>query len=374
MTQTIALLCGGQSIEHDISLLSTANVLRGLDQVRFSFVIIYITREGQWLYFKGVKAFIAMASAMSVDLTCGQAVYLRPAISGDVFFLPDLQQAIHVDCVFPVLHGATVEDGTMQGLLTLLNVPYVGCDVVGAALSMEKHLSKVLAKEADVPVVPWVLLSDGDEPTYENVCDKLGSSTLFVKTVSSGSSLGVYRVSSAAEFKVALKEAYTVDRHVIVEKSVIARELEVSVMGNLKPQATPPGEVVVHDEFYSYEAKYFNPDAAEVNSPADVSDNLSATLQEMALRVFRALRCQGLARVDFLVVSDDEIYFNEINPMPGFTNISMFPKSWAAQGVDYQTLLTRLIDLSMDAFERRQAQQQHISQLVQTKHEQYHAE
>lgn len=374
MTQSIAILCGGQSVEHDISLMSSANVIRGLDHTRFTPVIIYITRDGKWLYFNDESTFVEAAASMAVDITAGQPVHLQPGVSSDCFYLPESQQALAIDCVFPVMHGATVEDGAMQGLLTLMNLPFVGCDVTGAALSMEKHLSKILAEKAGISVLPWVLLSDGEMQSYDAVCEKLGTKTLFVKTVASGSSLGVYKVNSELTYVAALKDAFALDRHVIIEGAVKARELEVAVMGNLKPQATPPGEIIVHDDFYSFEAKYFNPHAAEVISPAAVDEDLSVMLQGMALRVFRALRCQGLARVDFLVVSKDEIYFNEINPMPGFTDISMFPKSWAAQGVDYQSLLTRLIDLAVDAFERRQAQQRHINTLVQMKHEQYHAE
>ena len=238
---------------------------------------------------------------------------------------------------------------------------------------MEKHFSKLLAQRAGVSVLEWVLLSKGESPGFDALCAQLHATTLFMKTVASGSSLGVYKIASQSDYDEAIREAFTLDTHVIVEPAVQARELEVAVLGNTQAKAALPSEIVLHKDFYSFEAKYFDADTATVMVPAEISAALASTLQADALKIYKACRCTGLARVDFLVVSEDEVYFNEINPMPGFTNISVFPKSWNQAGVDYSRLLTRLIELAEDEYRQGEQRRRAFDRLVQQKHERYHA-
>jgi D-alanine-D-alanine ligase len=372
--QTIAILCGGQSAEHEVSLLSASNVIRDLDAERFEKIIVYITKNGRWLLVDDQVAFLEQAKNRVSDTSSLQQVVLQPGMPTKPLINLESGQAISVDCVFPVLHGACGEDGTMQGLLQILNVPYVGCDTISSAVCMEKHIIKQLLRHAGIPTLDWIALhrSEKDLLSYKQVAQQLGS-VIFMKTVASGSSIGVYKVRNEKEYEDALAVIFNYDDNIIIEKGVTARELEVSVLGNNDIATTAPGEVLVYADFYTYEAKYFDPAASKVVTPAEVSDELSEQLQAYAAKAFRALRCKGMARIDFLVVGEDEIYLNEINPLPGFTNISMYPKSWAASGVSYKDLLSRLVEVAYEAHASREQIQHSIENFVMVKKEQQSA-
>lgn len=372
--QHIAVLCGGQSAEHEISLLSAANVIRELDRQRFDVSIIYITKEGRWLLAVNEQHFLQQAQAMHIDTACLTPLVLQPGLSRKPLLNLTTQQPISIDCVFPVLHGVCGEDGTMQGLLRILNVPYVGCGTMSSAICMEKHIIKQLLRHSGIPTLDWVALHHSEKNlfNYADIAKQLAP-VMFMKTVTSGSSIGVYKVRNEHDYNAALNEIFNYDNNIIVEKAVTARELEVSVLGNHHIIATPPGEVLVYADFYTYEAKYFDSEASKVVTPAEISDTLSHKLQELAIKAFQAVRGQGMARIDFLVVDEDEIYLNEINSLPGFTNSSMYPKSWAAMGLSYQALLSRLIEIAFEVYDEHKLMRVSIENFVNEQKEQHSA-
>lgn len=372
--QHVAVLCGGQSVEHEVSLLSASNVVRDLDRQRFEITVIYITKKGHWLLVDDEQRFIEQAQALHIDTTGLDTLMLVPGSPLSPLLNLRTQQTVAIDCVFPVLHGACGEDGTMQGLLQILNVPYVGCDTVSSAVCMEKHIIKQLLRHAGIPTLDWISLhrSEKNRFTYAEVVEQLAP-VFFMKTVTSGSSIGVYKIRNEDEYTDALNSIFNYDENIIIEKGVTARELEVSVLGNHQVTATPPGEVIVYADFYTYEAKYFDAEGSKVVSPAEVTETLSTKLQELAIKAFRAVRGKGMARVDFLVVNEDEIYLNEINTLPGFTNISMYPKNWVASGLSYKALLSRLIDTGLEAHAEREHMRSSIESFVIEQKEQHSA-
>lgn len=373
-TQNIAILCGGQSAEHEVSLLSASNIARDLDATRFNKIIIYITKSGRWLLVTDHQLFLQQAKNRRIETSGLSPILLQPGVPDEPLVDQATGKSIAIDCVFPVLHGASGEDGTMQGLLQILNVPFVGCDTISSAVCMEKHIVKQLLRHAGIPTLDWIALHRNEKSlfTYAQIKAQLGS-TVFMKTVNSGSSIGVYKVRNEQEYIDALDVIFNYDDNIIIEKGVSARELEVSVLGNEDIATTAPGEVLVYADFYTYEAKYFDVAGSKVVTPAEVSDKLNERLQSLAAKAFSVLRCKGMARVDFLVVNDDDVYLNEINTLPGFTDISMYPKNWQVSGLDYKSLLSRLIDMAYNAYASRVAIQQAAENFVTQKKEQQSA-
>ncbi len=365
MKKQIAILCGGQSAEHAVSLLSAANVVRDLDAAQFDKVIIYVSRTGHWFLVDDADYFCVQAQKMHIDTKALALLSLQPGNSDYPLLNQVTQKPLHVDCFFPVLHGAKGEDGAMQGLFDVLNIAYVGCNTLSSAMCMDKHITKQILRYAGIPTLDWLNLhvSQKNQLSYDDVATQFGEA-FFVKTVSSGSSIGVNKVTNAQMYQEALDDCFHFDTDVIIEPAVNARELEVSVLGNISVRSTPPGEVIVHDSFYTYEAKYFDPNAAEVVVSAKVTDTVSQQCQLLAKKAFQALRCSGLARVDFFVVSDHEVYLNEINTLPGFTNVSMYAKNWLAAGLSYADLLTDLIDLAFERHASRQNIHNHYAQFI----------
>lgn len=337
---SVLVLCGGQSTEHEISLLSAKNVIERLNPLRYQVAVVEIGHDGTWHYFKTSHDYFSGITAGVMHIVPGQ-VY--------PFYVDSLP--IPIDCVFPVLHGTNGEDGTMQGLLDVLQVPYVGADCLGSAIGMDKAVLKRLLHEAGLPVVDRLLVhrSNANHITYSEVASTLGN-TLFVKPNSLGSAVGINKATDEESLRIALAHACQYDEYVLIEKAVVAREIECSVLGNENPVVSFPGEIVMHADFYSYEAKYLDSAASTVQSPADLSPELISQFQSMALKAYQALRCTGMARVDFFLDQNNQIYINEINTIPGFTNISMYPKNWEASGLPYAQLLDRLIELGMQRY------------------------
>jgi D-alanine-D-alanine ligase len=352
----VIILFGGRSAEHEVSLLSARNVLNALDRDRFEPLLIGIDKQGRWRRESertlqaaaGDPRLIALDDAApTVSIEQGLELATDPgvALGSD-------------DVVFPVLHGTYGEDGTVQGMLELAGVAYVGAGVLGSAVGMDKDVAKRLLRDAGIPIVPFHVVTAAalaaDPGSAAAPAAELGY-PLFVKPANAGSSVGVARVREPAALTAALRAALAFDRKVLLERSVDAREIECAVLGNDDPRASIPGEIVVNhrDGFYSYDAKYVDPDGAAWKIPADLPPAVAARVQQLAVQTFRTLDLAGMARVDFFLDrSTAALYVNEVNTIPGFTAISMYPKMWEASGLPPRALVTRLIEL---AIERRAA-------------------
>jgi len=337
---TVLLLFGGESSEHEVSISSARNVYAAIDANRYDVRLGYIDKLGQWW----------LCDDVSEDSSRDGAEAMYPALGKGGFWVGRADNLIKPDVILPILHGANGEDGSVQGLAQLLHIPIVGCGMTASAVSMDKRLSKRLATESGVGVVPYITHHVSDASIkYDSVTAELGQ-TLFVKPNRAGSSVGVSKASSQAEFETAIEAAHRHDDIVLIETAVSARELEVAVLGDYPNyEVSQIGEIIPEGEFYSYESKYATGSGSRVFIPADdLSQETSALIRLWAGRVYEALDCSGLARVDFFLSSDGQLYFNEINTMPGFTDISMYPKLWQTSGMSYSELIERLIDMRLE--------------------------
>jgi D-alanine-D-alanine ligase len=354
----VGVLFGGRSAEHEVSLVSAASVLRGLDPGKFDVIPIGITKEGRWVLPRPLRSGNPTHSELRRALSDGQAVSL-PAEPGAGAIAPRESEArapLQFDVLFPVLHGTFGEDGTVQGLLELADIPYVGAGVLGSALGMDKEVQKRLFLQAKLPVPKFVsVLRREWEQAREAVLQRARRIRLpvFVKPANLGSSVGITKVKRAGELAAAIEHAFEFDRKILVEQGILGREIEVSVLGNDEPQASLPGEVIPAREFYDYTAKYLE-DTTRFLVPAKLRPAHVRRFQELAVAAFRALDCAGMARVDFLLERrTGRIYLNEVNTIPGFTAISMYPKLWEASGLPYARLLERLIELALERHQEK---------------------
>jgi D-alanine-D-alanine ligase len=351
----IGVLYGGRSGEHDVSLCSAASVVAALDQSKYEIVAIGIDRDGRW--------YVQDRPEMVADRNFGKILSLKRRGLWLVNHFED-QNKLHlynlkskgekvvVDVVFPVLHGTYGEDGTLQGLLELAMVPYVGVDVAGSAVGMDKDIAKRLLKEAGIPVVPWITLGRQDwqkqpKKILQRAQKELGL-PVFVKPLCTGSSVGIKKVKVKEDLADAVDYAFGFDTRIMIETGIDCREIECAVLGNDEPQASVLGEILPTHEFYSYEAKYLDPQGAKMNIPAKIPAKLSLAIRQCAVAGFKALNCNAMARVDFFLDKKTKaFYLNEINTLPGFTGISMYPKLWEATGTPYGKLLDQLVNLAL---------------------------
>ena len=361
----VAVLYGGRSGEHEVSLQSAAAVINNLDRDRFEIVPVAIDKQGRWRLndlslIEGKKSLPVFKDAPNVILPPNVA----DAETGSALMPWSGGEAKAIDVVFPVVHGPLCEDGTIQGLLELADVPYVGCGVLASAVAMDKEMAKRVARDAGVPIVPYVSLkrdqwNKESERSAENIRRELGY-PVFVKPANLGSSVGVHKVMEPAGLKAALDDAFRYDVKTLIETAIDAREIELAVLENPdageEPLVSVPGEIDPTHEFYSYEAKYLDENGAELIIPAKLEAGQVKEVQEIARRAFSAIGCEGMARVDLLMDrSSGQFYFNELNTIPGFTSISMYPKLWEASGISYRELLSRLVDLAVARHERKRA-------------------
>jgi D-alanine-D-alanine ligase len=349
----VVILFGGRSAEHEVSILSARNVLAALDPSRFEPVLIGIDKQGRWR---------SQSEKMLIGAT-GDPRLLHLDDSAPTVALASTPSSVAQvlasdDVVFPVLHGTYGEDGTVQGLLELADVAYVGAGVLGSAIGMDKDVAKRLLRDAGIPVVDFRVVTAADlrdDPQVAVAHAAAFGYPVFVKPVNAGSSVGVSKVADASALQPALRAAFAFDRKVLIERGIDAREIEVAVLGNDRPVASVPGEIIVHhrDGFYSYDAKYVDADGAVWRIPAELPVALARRVQELAVATFRTLELSGMARVDFFIErATSAVFVNEVNTIPGFTAISMYPKMWEASGLSATALVSRLIDL---AVERRDA-------------------
>lgn len=345
--KNIIVLFGGKSPEHEISVRSAKNILAAIDRQKFRVQLIGIDRQGTWRLME--------ESQLTEEVPpVGAPLAIVPGRETGQLIRLDNQQAIEQpDAVFGIVHGPMGEDGTIQGLLRVLELPFVGPDVLGSAAAMDKDIAKRVLRDAGLNVARGQVFHthEKDLIRYEELTARFGS-PLFVKPANMGSSVGVHKVTSAEKLKAAVADAFLYDRKIIIEEMIHGRELECAVLGNENPQTTSVGEVVTAEE-YSYEAKYISQTAAALHIPAQVSDTELAELRSVAKRAYQALCCEGLSRVDMFLTKDGIVYVNEVNTLPGFTNISMYPKLWEKAGIAYPELVERLIQLAID---RRRAQ------------------
>ncbi len=347
-TRRIGLLYGGKSVEHEISIRSAHNVFQNIDKSLFTPVLIGITKTGSW----------HLVTDIDKDISTGAALNLNLGHTSDTFVTNDGSSGTgKLDAIFPVLHGTDGEDGSIQGLLQTVNLPFAGSGVLGSAVAMDKLLSKRLLLQAGVPTSQYLTIDASSEKpyAYQEVVTTLGT-PFMVKPISLGSSVGVSKVKSEQEYHQALDQTLRYDQGVLLEQYISGRELECAVLGNTNAQASYPGEIIISPryEFYTYDAKYQDPDAVEIKIPAEIPEQVANRIKELSLKSYRALNCEDYARVDLFLTPQNDIFINEINTIPGFTNSSMFPSLWGQHGISYQDLITKILDLAIERFQQRE--------------------
>ncbi len=344
----VGVIFGGKSAEHEVSLQSARNIISALDRDKYEIVLIGMDKQGRWYLNDGSAFLLDETNPRLVLLNdSSDALALVPGKAENQIVGSHGGDTFAIDVAFPVLHGPFGEDGTVQGMLKLANIPFVGASVLGSAVGMDKDVTKRLARDAGIRVARFVTLYDIRDADYERIRAELGS-VVFVKPANLGSSVGISRAGNCEEFARAVNTAFEYDRKVLVEECIKGREIEVSVLGNEDPIASVPGEIIPRDGFYSYEAKYVDEHGAVLEIPAKLDPALVDELRKTAVKAFRVLCLEGMARVDFFLQDDGTILLNEVNTIPGFTNISMYPKLWEKSGIPYCELLDRLIRLAME--------------------------
>ena len=337
----VALIFGGKSVEHEVSIRSAKSIYQAIPKNKYDVSLIGIDKSGYWCFFEDAKILyeksiesITKTHNGFLDPNCGKVL-------------------VNSDVIFPILHGSYGEDGTVQGFLKLVGKPFVGAGVLGSAIGMDKEVAKRLLAEAGIKIGKFLVYRDIEKENidFKKVQKELGL-PFFVKPANSGSSVGVSKVKKESDFLPAITKAFKYDTKILIEEFIDGREIECSVLGNDKPIASIPGEIIPKHEFYSYEAKYLDDNGALLKIPAELDKTVIKKIQEIAVKTFQVLECSGMARVDFFLRGKNEILVNEINTIPGFTSISMYPKLWEASGISYPDLIDKLITLALEKFEK----------------------
>lgn len=347
----VAILFGGRSTEHEVSLRSSINIIRGINRKKYNLILISVDKQGRWVlcdeqnYLMHPDDPVAICLAPAQNFLAVVPGYNQPQL----IYVATGQAMPAIDIAFSVLHGGYGEDGSVQGLLRLLNIPFVGPDVLGSAVCMDKDMTKKVLRDAGVPVTPSVTLlrDDPSMADFDSIVGLLGL-PLFIKPASQGSSVGISKVSNRISFDRALVLAFSYDTKVLVEEAITGREIETAVLGNRDAEVSVCGEIIANDEFYSYETKYIKGTPAGLVIPALLAQPLETRIRRTAREAYFALGCSVMARVDFLLTADGRIFLNEVNTLPGFTSISMYPKLWKASGLDFPELLDRLMILAVE--------------------------
>ena len=353
----VGILFGGQSAEHEISLQSAKNIVEAIDKKKYEIVLIGIDKDGRWYLNDAAQLLLHSGPELPSLRTLGgtkKRVGLVPSKnSGQLVRLTDHRIEKALDVVFPVLHGPFGEDGTVQGLLKLANIPFVGAGVLGSALGMDKDVMKRLLDNGGIPTAKFLVFhrSQSGEIEFADIVTKVGL-PFFAKPANLGSSVGIHKVKDQRQWIDAAKDAFRYDTKILVEEYIQGRELECAVLGNEDPIASAPGEIIPQHEFYSYEAKYLDEHGAVLKIPAKLTSKVVKEVQATSIKTFKVLCCEGMARVDFFLRNDREVIVNEINTIPGFTKVSMYPKLWEASGIPYTDLIDRLIQLALERFKR----------------------
>lgn len=336
----LAIVFGGKSTEHEISLLSTRSILEQIDQEKYDISLVRIDINGNW------------SLVGDVDAVESTPITLIPNSHGASILATETGQIIkNIDVAFPVLHGVFGEDGTIQGYFRMMNVAFVGCDVMASSACMDKDLTKRVLRDAGIGIAPYAVATSDYKPDFSILEKELGT-PLFIKPANLGSSVGVFKVENESQYNEKLIEALTYDAKVLVEKAIVGKEIECAVLGNERPKASLPGQVIMNTEFYDFESKYVDKDASSTQVPAQLPNHQLELIRTLAVKAYKAMGCEGLSRVDFFVTNDGDILINEINTIPGFTRISMYPKMWEASGIPYPELINMLIQLGLERYKR----------------------
>lgn len=342
----VAVIFGGRSAEHDVSLQSAKNILTAIDRNKFEPLPVYVDRQGAWWVSRNDEALV---NGDCPDIEKYPVLLSLNGKSGQLVSQLSKQSPIDLDVIFPVIHGPYGEDGSIQGLSKLVDLPCVGSGIAGSAIGMDKDLCKRLLKADEIDVADYIVLRKGqlDKKLIEKAAESLGY-PIFVKPSNMGSSIGVSKAENLGQVFDSIEHAFQYDTKVLLEAAVSGQEIECAVLGNQAPIASIPGEIVPIEGFYSYQSKYINESGALLKIPAEIDDQLMARVKEIALRAFQVLECKGMARVDMFVTSTGQIFVNEVNTLPGFTQISMYPKLWKASDISYTDLVDRLIYFAID--------------------------
>lgn len=345
MKKNIVVLFGGQSSEHEVSLKSATTIINNMNQDKYNIYPIGITKEGKWLLYQGPIEGIVEGKWQESGIP---TIISPDATHKGIIVFKNEPIFIEIDVIFPVLHGRNGEDGTMQGLFQIAQIPYVGCGVLSSAVAMDKAVTKIIADAYKIPQAKYVIVRKPMLKDMDNVVNKIESSLpypYFIKPANAGSSVGISKANNRDELIEGLNLASLHDTKILVEETIIGREVETAALGNEDVQISGVGEILAAAEFYDYDAKYNNSDSKTIIN-ADLSADIKETIRSYAKKIFKALDGKGLSRIDFFVTEDNKVIFNEINTLPGFTSISMYPMLWKDQGIDTQELVDRLIELA----------------------------
>jgi len=347
----VGILFGGRSAEHEVSLQSAQNIIEAIDRDKYEVLLVSINKDGQWYIGDLSRSVLDADNPKLIAQNKGSdRLALIPGQSGENLVRVANKESIdRMDVIFPVLHGPFGEDGTVQGLLKLASIPFVGAGVLGSAVGMDKDVMKRLLRDSGIPIAGFAAVhyDERSQLDYDHIQNRFGV-PFFVKPSNLGSSVGVHKVSHRNEFTTALRDAFQFDNKVLIEEFIEGREIECAVLGNENPMASVPGEILPTHEFYSYEAKYIDENGAVLDIPAKLPEETAHKIKDLSIRAFKAICCEGMARVDCFLKNDGTVVVNELNTIPGFTSISMYPKLWEASGISYRDLIDRLINLALE--------------------------
>lgn len=350
MKINLGIFFGGRSTEHEISLISAKNIIDAADKNKYNIIPIGINKNGEFFFHKNKNYILNSDNAKKVHLgKNGIRATFSFGENKEIIGVFDKNLKIKIDVAFPVLHGSFGEDGTIQGLFEMASIPYVGTGVLGSAIGMNKDVAKKLLENSGIKIAKSLIFSalEKEKINFSYIVSKLGC-PFFIKPTDSGSSVGVYRIEDESDFYEKMNATFKLCGKILCEEMIIGREIECSVLGNENPIVSLPGEIITTHEFYSYEAKYLDENSTQLKIPAELPKEIIGKIQETAIKVFKLLKCEGMARVDGFVRDNGDYIFNEINTIPGFTLISMYPKLWELGGISQTELIDRLIQLALD--------------------------
>ncbi|NGP45918.1 D-alanine--D-alanine ligase [Bacillaceae bacterium SIJ1] len=351
----VGIIFGGKSAEHEVSLQSAKNIIDAIDRTKYDVVLLGIDKQGRWQLNEASSFLLHAENPALIQLNqSSYGVAMVPGRSSEQFVATQSGDPLdQLDVIFPIVHGTLGEDGSLQGLLRMANLPYVGPNVLSSAICMDKDIAKRLLQAADLPVARGLSFTKArqDAIDFTTVKETLGL-PVFIKPANQGSSVGVSKATCEESFFKAVEDAFQYDTKIVVEEEIIGREIEVAVLGNEHPEASLPGEILPQSGFYSYESKYIDDEGARLELPASLAEKEVKDIQKLALDAFQTLQCEGLARVDFFLKPDGQWVINEVNTLPGFTQISMYPKLWEISGLSYTALIDQLLELAIERYER----------------------